>query len=74
MNHCHHDDDDNVSSLSTTIHIHEREHNGEPAWKCIDSAKHLLICSGFKPNFDHIKFLEELYRRTIMPYAILARD
>ena len=39
MNHCHHDDDDNASSLRTTIHIHEREHNGEPAWKCIDSAK-----------------------------------
>jgi glutathionylspermidine synthase len=39
MNHCHHDDDDNYSSLRTTIHIYEREHIGEPAWKCIDSAK-----------------------------------
>ena len=71
MNHCHHHHDDNVSSLSTAIHIHEREHNGEPAWKCIDSAKAPI---DIKPNFDHIKFLEELYRRTIMSYAILARD
>ena len=39
MNSCRYDDDDNVSSLSTAIHIHECEHNGEPAWECIDSAK-----------------------------------
>lgn len=65
------------STLSTTIHIHERDHKGEPAWECIDKSKKpfemLWVCIS-KPNFDHVEFHEELYKRTIMPYAILARD
>jgi hypothetical protein len=65
------------STLSTTIHIHERDHNGDPTWECIDKSKEpydmLWVCIS-KPNFDHIKFHEQLYQLTIMPYAIKARD